>query len=321
MKIKRYKDLILYHDRLLRLYDEYRLIHAYLFERKRLVASKLQSSSPPFFIIGSGRSGNTLLRAILAKHPAVVIPPESYVLGQIVRTYRVLSFLPWPELSRIVISKFEDHPQFFTWEISLQEFYERIVKFDIRKQNLSTLLNAFYMYYAEKKKPSAIRWGDKTPLNTFHLQRIRKVFPEAKFVHIIRDGRDVVSSYLKAGIYQKAEDAAKRWLSSIRLAQRFARQVGEDRYLEIRYEQLVKDPETSVKKVCRFIDLEYRDEMLRFYENIEALGDTKLKHHENLHNPINQESVGKWRANLNESQKLVIERMLKKELVRLGYMQ
>jgi hypothetical protein len=320
MKIKGHMPQSLCHsDWLLRLYDEYKLIQTYLLSRKRLTASSLPSGSAPFFIVGSGRSGNTLLRALLANHPEISIPPESYVLGAVIRKYRSLSFLPWSELSRLIILKFEEHPQFYTWDMCLQSVYETIIKFDVEKQTLANLLDTIYMCYAKKNKPSATRWGDKTPMNTFHLQSINKVFPEAKFIHIIRDGRDVVSSYLRAGIYTDTKEACGRWLTSIRLAQKLGRRLGKKQYLEIHYEDLVKHPEDSSKTVCGFINLEYQAEILHFYKTVKTLGDTHLEHHGNVHTPINTNSIGKWRENLSSEQKSLVGTMLKKDLLRLGY--
>ncbi len=277
-------------------------------------------SCRPFFIIGSGRSGNTLLRAIINQHTDICIPPESYVLGRVIRNYQFFSFLPWPLLTRIVISEFESFHQFHTWEINLRDFYQVALNLPEEKRNLAKLLDLFYMYYAEIKCPGATRWGDKTPTNTFFVPLINKVFPEAKYIHIIRDGRDVVSSYLAAKLYSDTKEASSRWLRSVVAAQSFGAKIGTTRYLEVFYEDLVRQPVTVIQSVCDFLEIDFKPDMLRFWENAASLGDTKIDHHKNLFNPINQNSIGKWQQSLSHEDQLLVEKMLEDKLTELNYL-
>lgn len=273
----------------------------------------------PFFIIGSGRSGNTLLRTMLSKEETVVIPPESFVLGEAIRKYKLYKFMEWEDLVSVFCGVFERHHGFPRWQMDTREFYKEALQIPEKKRNLEYLIHVFYMYYASDKKEGIERWGDKTPINTFHLKPINKVFKDSQFVHIIRDGRDVVSSYVKAGLYDEAEEAANRWSTSVDLARDFGEKVGDKRYHEVFYEDLVRQPEVEIKKICSFLNLEYRESMLDNTEGVENLGDTYLSHHKNLHNPINDSSVGKWKKDMNERDKVVVQSLLHDKLQNLGY--
>lgn len=273
----------------------------------------------PFFIVGSGRSGTTLLRAILAGSREVAIPPESYVMGAAVRDYRRLSFLPWPALVRFVLGRFQFHPGFEAWATDLDEVHRQAAACPEPERSLAMILDAIYMAYAGRHRPEARRWGDKTPANVYHLPRLDAVFPGASYVHVLRDGRDVVASYLEAGLYDSAEDASERWIESVNLVRSFLHDVRPDRSLEVRYERLVRDPEAVTRRVCEHLALEYRPEMVNHRDRVEELGDTDAGHHAGLHRPIDDRSVGTWRDRLDERQRRVVEERLASRLVSLGY--
>jgi hypothetical protein len=277
-------------------------------------------SCNPFFIIGSGRSGNTLLRAILFSHRDIAIPPESYVLGTVVRSFPQISYLNWETVLRMVVSTFANYPEFYTWKTNLEEVFLAGKKLPKKNQGLDKIIDLVYRSYIEQNKPEARRWGDKTPLNVFHLWWIDRIFPKAQYIHIIRDGRDVVSSYLKAGIYKKVEKTAERWSKSVYFSRNFGNSLVHDRYIEIRYEDLVQNPEKEIKKICVFLKIEYSEKMLNVRKRFDKLGDaTHSKHHKNLSKPITTKSIGKWKKNLNERQKIIVTRLLGSRLKEFHY--
>lgn len=276
--------------------------------------------SAPFFIVGSGRSGNTLLRAILAGHPEFAIPPESYMLGMAVRDYRTFGFLPWPTLLRIVLGRFQFYPHFDAWETALRPVYQDLLEYPPEERSLAGLLDAVYRAYARRHMPDAIRWGDKTPMNVYHLPRIDAVFPDAIWIHMIRDGRDVVASYLEAGLYDSTREACGRWLESVELVRQFSRDLPPERYTEVRYEHLVRNPEVVIRSVCDRLGVSFEPRMLRHRERVQDLGDADLGHHSNLSRPISDRSVGSWRSRLNHDQKREIRARLRSLLGELGYL-
>jgi hypothetical protein len=256
---------------------------------------------------------------MLGQHPDVAIPPESYVLPAVARKFYRHNYLPWRDLVGLVISAFESHALFYTWGLDLREFYPRALRIGRSEQSLAKLIDLLYSYYAEKKEPGATRWGDKTALNALNLEKLNWVFPHARYVHIVRDGRDVVLSYLEAGIYTDLEDASKRWLRSVERVRAFGGRIGSSRYQEISYEELVRNPEETLKRVCGFLDLTYIPAMLDFWRTTDRLGDGVLPHHENLKRPVTTESIGRWRHGLDPEQQARVKKLLGVKLRELGY--
>jgi hypothetical protein len=125
-------------------------------------------------------------------------------------------------------------------------------------------VRAFYRLYAEKQdKP---RYGDKTPLYCRHMKGIESFLPEARFVHIIRDGRDVALS-LRTMAFAPGQDIPTLAVYWQRLIQD-ARETGRHcrAYMEVRYEALVRDPSAILHSICSFLELDFDSAMLRYWE-------------------------------------------------------
>ena len=122
------------------------------------------------------------------------------------------------------------------------------------------------------------RWGDK---NNFHIRKIpilHAIFPSAKFIFIVRDGRDVACSYQALANKQfqsiyapklptEITSIAKEWCSNNRTAIDDLKQLGKQQVLRIRYEDLVRNPQGVLDEVCRFLELIFDIEMLNYYHH------------------------------------------------------
>ncbi len=184
-------------------------------------------------------------------------------------------------------------------------------------RSLALILDKFYKYMATYDNKKCFIWGDKTPLNVFCLNEIIQVFPKAKFIHIYRDGYDVVSSYLKMGRYNTMEDAAKRWAESTKLCQNLG-EIIPNQYMEISYENLVTNHEMALKQICAFLAIKYT----KFIDTplTKKMGDVeKHKHHRNVTSVINLNSIGKGRKDISSSSKIQLQEIMGKQLVALGY--
>ena len=286
--------------------------------RYQVINDESNLSCIPFFIIGSGRSGNTLLRSILSGNSDISIPPESYRIPFAIKKFHIFNNRDWEDIVSQVLKEFEDCKEFYTWEIDITDVQKSLEDIADSKRTLSNIIDELFCTYAEKHSPGSKIWGDKTPMNTLYLDWIGTVFPRSKFIHIIRDGRDVASSYLKMERYDTILEAANRWINSIESAQSFGSKIKEN-YMEIRYEELVTKPEEVIKYTCDFLDIDYDSKMLDHTKQVKKLGDTDKEHHSNLSKPISSDSVGKWRNNLSESDQESITKLLHKHLQRLGY--
>lgn len=273
-----------------------------------------------FFIIGSGRCGTTLLRKILFSHPDICIPPETYVLHKCIKLYRVHNNLQWNNLVNLVLSTLEYHPKFTAFDLSLRPLAEELIHRDDSERSLALILDRFYHFYADEKEISCVLWGDKTPKNTLHLGLIDSVFPDAKYIHLIRHGADVVHSYLTTGLRTDLIYTAKQWEKAVRLAQTFGAK-HPAQYFEVRYENLVNAPEKITRDICDFLDIEYLDEMIQDSEMInKKMGDVPMyKHFSSVMNPITTETIGKGIRSLSNQQIETLRETIGSCLEDLGY--
>ncbi|WP_197276025.1 sulfotransferase [Mangrovimonas sp. TPBH4] len=301
------------------IFDSLKIILRYITRRHKI--SHSNDSLSPFFIIGSGRSGNTLLRSMLVAGNEVAIPPESYVWPRIYRRYKALSFLPWEILSSMVVSEFEAYKEFYTWEVNLSTAHLESRKLVPAKQSLSNVINVVYNTYINFQGIKAKRWGDKTPINTVFIDKIAKIFPKAQYIHIIRDPRDVVCSYVKANLYEDYLQALNFWKEANRKAEILRRRLPKDRFYQVKYEDLVKSPEVELNKICEFLNISYTNEMLSFWKHKNELGDVKYNiHHANIGNPINTKSIGKWKDLLSSDEIEVIEKNSFNQMMQYNYL-
>jgi hypothetical protein len=210
---------------------------------------------PVPFIIGSGRSGTTLLRMMLDRHPDIAVPPETQFIPEVVAACRAAAQPDETFVERLTGN--HRWPDFKVDDDALRRRIATLVPFDV-----STALRTFYRLYAERfDKP---RWGDQTPVYCEHVELLRDLFPEAHFIHIVRDGRDVALSYRTVWFGHKdVENGARHWMGRVqaaRVAGRF------DHYLELRYEHLILEPERTLRRVCQFLDLPWDPVMLDYQE-------------------------------------------------------
>lgn len=210
-------------------------------------------------IVGVPRSGTTLLRFMLDSHPALAIPPETGFLAW--PTTWLNAVAPRETLFRVVTRlPFKSGP----WQdfgLDAQEFRERLRR--IEPFDWAEGIRAFYRLYAGKQ--DKLRYGDKTPLYCKHMEGIARLLPEAHFLHLIRDGRDVALS-LRAMPFAPGQDMrtlALYWRGLIENARTAARRCGA--YMEIRYEALVDDPVSVLQPVCQFLKLDFDAAMLLYW--------------------------------------------------------
>jgi hypothetical protein len=205
---------------------------------------------PSPFIVGVARSGTTLLRLMLDAHPALAIPGETHFLLSLIDQQ------PQSNEEFLEIVTRSD-----TWEnmalepAALRASLDRLDGF-----SLPQATRTFYRLYASRFGKQ--RWGDKTGFYMTRMTALQKLLPEARFVHIIRDGRDNALSLqgLWFGPGSDFADQARFWVERIRHAREQAASLSH--YLEVRYEALVSEPERTLRRVCDHIELPFDPAML-----------------------------------------------------------
>jgi len=273
----------------------------------------------PFFIIGSGRSGTTLLRRILLASGQVHIPPETYVLAQVIEYYRRNAYQDWESLVLHCMALFEMHPEFETFQISLRALLPKLYALPETERSLAKMLDVFYRYHAEQTGVVCERWGDKTPINTFALDDIYAVFPQAKFIHLLRDGIDVAHSYVSTGLITDLELASVRWRDSVQLADDFVKKY-PDACIEIRYELLSCQPENEMRRICAFLGINFDVDMINQQEHTLEMGDMqKYQHYKHANEMVSSKYLGKGRKSLSSEDMQHLQKLIGKALIKHGY--
>lgn len=224
--------------------------------------------APYLFIVGCARSGTTLLHRIVDANPLVAITPEMHWVSNHLRAGGE------PLITSGVLSELTDHKRFSHFELDRADF-ERLLGPDESVPYREFIGRLFGLYGKAKGKTIV---GNKTPAYVRHLPEIHALWPEARFVHIIRDGRDVclsISNWKKAertaGRYATWEEdpvstTALWWERKVRSGHEAGAALGPGLCHEMRYEDLIRDPEGECRALCRFLDLPYDAAMVRFSE-------------------------------------------------------
>jgi len=257
----------------------------------------------PFFIIGAQRSGTTLLRLILNAHSKIAIPEEGTFWMPLLREQRG-HFAENISTTRLqgYLRYIRINDQFKVWEMNDDDIFEELEATE--KISLPELMTCFYRKYAERHNKSG--WGDKTPSFFRMVSDLKVLFPRAKFIHIVRDGRDAYLSLRKREKGRKnSAVAAYEWSYKIQKVRDEFSALADDRHFEVRYESMVSDPENSARQICDFLGLEFEPEMLDFWKVSEKfIGD----HHSDLiFQPVSAKSTGNWTSGLSRKEVLYFE--------------
>lgn len=275
-------------------------------------------SCQPLFIISSGRAGTTLLRSMLVAGEQVAIPVEVHVFHAAVRRFQSFQCLGWKNLSRLIVALFESYPLFHLWETNLAPVYPRVIELPEEERSLARIIDEIFSCYARESFPQATMWGDQSPLNTLYLPWIYRTFPQGKYIHLLRDGRDVAASMLATG-QATLEQATDRWIISVEQSLQLQQQLSASQFLEVRYEDLVTRPPESLQEICRFLGISYRERMLEYWRLPTTLEHKHFDHHSHLDQPVFSSSVGKWRQRLSPEQQAYVRSKTSALLERLQY--
>lgn len=256
------------------------------------------------FIIGCERSGTTLLMSMLNCHSKIAIPYESHFIISYYNKLAYYNNLNNDKDKYHMVSDILQHERVIEWDKKID-----INKIDYKNcNNFSEIINAIYDEYARLRYKQV--WGDKTPLYSEYMDIINKLFPDSKFIHIIRDGRDVALSLKKLWYQGQLLNGLDYWCKTAFLAHKMGNMLPTDRYYEIHYESLVTDPRLELKGICSFLNIEYEDEMLRYHNYSEDYLKGRINsHHKNLKLKPMKNRVYIWKKELGFLEKQLISYM------------
>ena len=271
---------------------------------------------PPFFVVGAARSGTTLLRVMLERHPAVAIPPESHFIPRLWEQRRRYGDDGRLERPREFLRDLASDGRFRSWDLPSQAVRDELEPLE-RPTLADGIAAAFRAYAGSRGKPS---WGDKTPKYVDSIPLIASLFPEARFVHVVRDGRDVALSVLDMErLHAHAATPARVWARQVRDGRAAGRALGEARYLELRYEDLLEDQPGELRRVCGFLGVPYRAAMLEHERDaLESIPARQRGMHTRLALPPTK-GLRDWRSQMSSRELAEFEAVAGEQLEAFGY--
>jgi hypothetical protein len=274
------------------------------------------ATSAPFFIVGSGRSGTTLLRMILASHSRISIPPETWYLNRMTDLLDVDRPLTAPEVD-IVTKIMVNHYRWPDLKFDASEFFQEVAA--LQSPRLRDIVELVYKKHLSRE--GKVRWGDKTPGYIEFVPQLSRMFPGAKFIHLIRDGRDVAKSFQSRRWNGKwLHDNAHEWIEATRYAQQWRDSAYSAQFFGVRYEDLVLNPERTVRGVCDFIGEQFEPEMLSWRHRIGAMvPEREASIHEKLGQLPGPEDIFRWKNEMGPAEKFVCEAFMGQQLADYGY--
>ncbi len=306
-----------------------------VFESPRVVMSsgpapRPAARSPLPVIVGCPRSGTSLLAVMLDSHPQLAIPPETSFLAAIASAPRASldprrDFFNWVTADRIPISNWSD------FGLDREVLWQRLVA--IEPFTVTAGLRAFYALYAEGQgKP---RYGDKTPGYVFLLPQIAALLPEAHFIHVIRDPGDTALSWRKTWFAPSTDlrVLGEEWRKHVEAGQRARNLV--PRYIEVRFEDLVRDAEGVLKRLCPYLSLAWDPQMLDYHAQgaarlsrlqgrMHARGlmiarEQRTRIHANLTRSPDRDRLEVWRREMTPAERKLLEDAAGPLVRALGY--
>jgi hypothetical protein len=269
------------------------------------------------FVVGCGRSGTTLVRAMLDSHPELAIPGESRFIPVLARTrdryergggFDVAAF----------VHDLEATPWFRHWGLPADD-----ARSVVAAPGATGIADAFRALFAEQARREAKpRYGDKSPQYVMQLPLLAELFPEARFLHVVRDGRDVALAFASADFGPSdIAEIALHWQLRVRRGMRYGRALGPQRYREVRYEDIVAEPEATLRGLCPFLGLAYDPAMLRYPERSRhiAEADRAPEHHYERLAMAPTVGLRDWRSQMTDTDVAIFEVLAGRTLTAAGY--
>ena len=203
------------------------------------------SQQPCVFLFGCDRSGTTLFRSILNSHPDLMITYEAPASITLRETFQDHGLRP-------TIDALRTFPQFD--QVDWLPVIDQIE--DLGNPTLADVVAATNQNLLLQNSKSM--WGDKTPAYTRFIPQLEQMYPNAKFVHIVRDPRAVATSWIETDWGPNTPfHAAREWVTRVREASDALHRISQSRWTTVRFEDLLSDPEKSIQRICDFIGISF----------------------------------------------------------------
>lgn len=270
----------------------------------------------PIFLLGCPRSGTTLLRVMLNAHPRIAIPPENrFVAPLYFGRHRFTppgSARAARRMARALTRRGRGSSHLGTTRAQLLADFDRT-----RPPTVGAALDQVFAAYASRHGKE--RWGDKRPAYYTLVDELHAMFPQAKFVHLVRDGRGCVASLKRPPFSYSPTRAIATWLNSMHAGRRALRRLGPERVLELRYEDLATSTEVTLRTLCAFVDEDFDEAMLHPEAVVADYVPAHFEQHGQIAAGVNTSSMRAWERELSATEVAAVERLGARDFDRFGW--
>ena len=286
-----------------------------------------------FFIIGNSRSGTTLVARVLKRHPDVCVLNETHFMEEFIyerEHFEKLSEKKIREvINRLILIQEKDYYRKSRYEEYPEETDKIFFSFMSSNGNsFGKLIGAFFDYEAKKHGRKLV--GDQTPRHVFYVAELHRMFPHAKFIHMIRDPRAVLLSQKrkwKAGIRWKQPrfeilrtflnyhpvTTSVIWKKAVTAGLQSSKILPRDKIITVRFEDFVESPEKYIRDLCTFLEVEFRDDMLDVGVELSA-----TKSYEGRKG-IQKAVAERWKSDLSQTETFICQELTSSVMSYLSY--
>lgn len=269
------------------------------------------------FFVGRGRSGTTLLSKMLNTHPQISVAPEGLFIRNLYHKYKN-SHWKRDLLEAFIDDVFRERKMEY-WEVDRTEFKRRYVEEfggDSTHSFADACLNVYRCYAMFQNKSPNVVLGDKNPHYSLYIRQLLALYPSAIFVHLVRDYRDNLLSFKNVDFdVNNTAALAERWKIFNRRIEKTLHPYPEHHY-QLRYEDVVAQPEPTLRQFCQYLGLSYDERMLTFYKYQE---NEKRAWHQNIKKPLSADHLNNWKTKITADDLQQVELICGQLGKRYGY--
>ncbi|MCJ7601447.1 MAG: sulfotransferase [Desulfobulbaceae bacterium] len=271
----------------------------------------------PIFIVGTPRSGTTMLSTLLDRHSKISFPPETQFFTEFSSKLSDAKVKEYTknELAQLALA----NHRIKDLNLNHSKVLKRYLEYP---KDLPNLLRAILETYAEQT--GKIIPGEKTPKHLEHIPLIIKAFPSAKIICIIRDGRDVVRSLLKVNWAEPNNPRrfglfCLEWCEHAALTMKYKKLLSADHFITVKYEDIISDPEKTLTSICKFIGVDFEPAQLVYSAKSNVVPHWEKEWKSKSSTILDKNRIAAWRNSKDRCQLWTMNCMMGTMLEKLGY--
>ena len=277
---------------------------------------------PQAFILGKGRSGTTLLQMMLHAHPHVTAPLEARFILALRTRYENVTDWNRELCARFVKDLKVDTHLFQFWKLDYDALQQRLEAIS-PTLSFARACQQVMLHFAPQKHAQTRQLVYKSPIHSLFAEEIADVFPQARFIHMVREPRANVHSHRQAFGTKKANIIAHKWVHDNEQVLAFLKKRRAPSHI-LRYEDLVQNPEAEMRRLCHFLSIDFHADMLMHHQKLASLRDHNQEYFaKDIHASVNKAVTAnknlQWQTGLSADEAKQVERITSKLASQFGY--